>query len=89
MVAARKVIDSALLQKTVFGLVKGFLSSDTGKRLTIKNIEWKLKRTPDLCKRGVSRIKNDRTRNALNSNLANTALNYGSTFAAGNLNQHY
>ena len=34
---------------------------------------------------GVSRTNSDRIRNALNSNLANTGLNYGSTFAADRL----
>ena len=50
---------------------------ETGTRLTKKALKEGLKYN-----RGVSRTKNDRIRNALNSNLANTGLNYGSTFAA-------
>ena len=58
------------------------------KKINKKTLKEGLKRVTDLYNRGISRIKNNRIKNALNSNLANTALNYGNIFAVYRLNRY-
>ena len=62
--------------KHEFDLVKRFIINDTEKKKLMKKaLNKDLKRAQDLLQRGTPRLKNDRIRIALKSNLGNAVLN--------------
>ena len=62
--------------KHEFDLVKRFIINDTEKKKLMKKaLNEDLKRAQDLLQRGTPRLKNDRIRIALKSNLGNAVLN--------------
>lgn len=74
--------------KRRFNLLKRLAKRDIAKQVTKKVAGEAIKNAPSLYYNGVPRVKYKRVRKGLDSNFANTALNYRTAYAQDRLNRY-
>lgn len=74
--------------KKRFNLLKRLAKRDIAKQVTKKVAGEAIKNAPSLYYNGVPRVKYKRVRKGLDSNFANTALNYCTAYAQDRLNRY-